>query len=92
MNTELVHKSLVEQLADALTARIETEGMKPGDRLPSTATLVDDFGVSRPVVREALKILEGRGVIEMSGGRSAVIRPVSGDVLALFFQRAVMLD
>ena len=31
-------------------------------------------------------------MIEMSGGRSAVIRPVSGDVLALFFQRVVMLD
>ena len=61
MNTELVHKSLVEQLADALTARIETESMKPGDRLPSTAALVDDFGVSRPVVREALKILGGAG-------------------------------
>lgn len=92
MNTELVYKSLVEQLTEALTERIEAEELKPGDRLPATAALVEDYGVSRPVVREALKILEGRGVIEISGGRSAVIRPVSGDVLASYFQRAVAMD
>ncbi|MCO6451132.1 MAG: FadR family transcriptional regulator [Caldilineales bacterium] len=89
---ELVHKSLVEQLADALSERIQAEDLKPGDKLPSTAALVEDYGVSRPVVREALKILEGRGVIEMSGGRSATIRPVSGEVLTSFFQRALSFD
>jgi len=92
MNTELVHKSLVEQLTDVLTERIEAEELKPGDRLPSTAALTEEYGISRPVVREALKILEGRGVIEMSSGRSAVIRPVTGEVLQSYFRRAMTVE
>ena len=92
MNTELVHKSLVEQLTDVLTERIEAEALKPGDKLPSTAALTEEYGVSRPVVREALKILEGRGVIEMSSGRSAVIRPVTGEVLQSYFRRAMTVE
>jgi len=92
MHTELVHKSLVEQLTDVLTERIEAEELKPGDKLPSTAALTEQYGVSRPVVREALKILEGRGVIEMSSGRSAVIRPVTGEVLRSYFRRAMTVE
>ena len=92
MNTELVHKSLVEQLTDVLTERIEAEALRPGDRLPTTAVLTKEYGVSRPVVREALKILEGRGVIEMSSGRSAVIRPVTGEVLRSYFSRAMTVE
>ncbi|MCP4167317.1 MAG: FadR family transcriptional regulator [Chloroflexi bacterium] len=92
MNTELTDKSLVEQLTEALMDRIEREQLGPGDRLPTAAALVRIHGVSRPVVREALKILEGRGVVEMTVGRSAVIRPLSEDTLTSFFQRAMSLE
>ena len=92
MNNELIHKSLVEQLTDVLTDRIEADALKPGDKLPSTAALTEEYGVSRPVVREALKILEGRGVIEISSGRSAVIRPVTGEVLRSYFRRAMTVE
>ncbi|RME82104.1 MAG: FadR family transcriptional regulator [Caldilineae bacterium] len=89
---ELFHKSLVEQVSDAIMDMIEREGLRPGDRLPATAVLTETFGVSRPVVREALKMLEGRGVIEMSGGRTAVIKPVSGEVLHSFFERVLTFE
>ncbi|MCP4167315.1 MAG: FadR family transcriptional regulator [Chloroflexi bacterium] len=92
MNTELTYKSLVEQLTDALMDQIEQEQLGPGDALPTAAALMRIHGVSRPVVREALKILEGRGVIEMAVGRSAVIRPLSEEVLTSFFQRAISLE
>ncbi len=89
---ELFHKTLVEQVTDAIMKMIEAEGLKPGDKLPSTAALTEIFGVSRPVVREGLKMLEGRGVIEITGGRTAVIRPVSGEVLHSFFERVVTFE
>lgn len=91
-STVLIHKSLVEQTSDAIMEMIEMEGGRPGDKLPSSAALTEAFGVSRPVVREALKILQGRGVIEISGGRTAVIRPVSGDILDSFFERVVTFE
>lgn len=83
--------TLVDQVVAALQQWIETEELQPGDRLPSTARLVREFGVSRPVIREALKTLEGRGVIEIGNGRRAVIKPVSSDILHSYFHRAVAL-
>lgn len=88
----MIHKSLVEQVTDELLDLIDENDLKPGDKLPSTAALVDAYGVSRPVVREALKLLEGQGVIQTSGGRNAVVRPVSGDVLRFFFKRVMTLE
>ena len=87
---KLKHKSLVEQVTDALMDLIDEKGLKPGDRLPSTTSMTNEFGVSRPVIREALKILEGRGIIQISNGRSAILQPMTSDILKSFFQRAVI--
>lgn len=90
--SKVAYKSLVEQVTDALMDRIEEDELRPGDRLPSTASMMADFGVSRPVIREALKTLEGRGIIQISNGRTAVIQPVTGEVLQSFFKRAVIFE
>jgi GntR family transcriptional regulator, transcriptional repressor for pyruvate dehydrogenase complex len=42
---------------------------QPGQRLPKEADLAEQFQVSRIVIREAMKILEDRGVVEVSAGR-----------------------
>lgn len=49
-------------------------GLRPGDRLPPERELVQRLGVSRTVVREALNLLEARGVISIEHGRGAVMR------------------
>ena len=72
--------------------RIQDDQLKPGDSLPSISMLADDFGVSCPVIREALKTLEGREIIQVSNGRSAVVKPVSSTSLRNFFQRAIALN
>jgi GntR family transcriptional repressor for pyruvate dehydrogenase complex len=41
-----------------------------GDRLPSEKEMIEQFGYSRAVVREALRLLEGDGLIEVSAGRN----------------------
>jgi GntR family transcriptional repressor for pyruvate dehydrogenase complex len=48
-----------------LNALISESGMKPGDRLPSERELVERLRVSRVLVREALRALEGMGKIEI---------------------------
>jgi len=47
-----------------------------GSRLPGERELATRFGVSRPVVREALRGLAARGLVEIAPGRGAFARPV----------------
>lgn len=87
--TELNRETLAEQVARKLMAYIESRNLKPGDVLPSESKLIIDFGVSRPVIREALKSLKALGVIDIVNGKGAVVRSVNSDVLSGFFQWAV---
>jgi GntR family transcriptional regulator, transcriptional repressor for pyruvate dehydrogenase complex len=88
----LVRSNLSAQIADHLLAYIQREQLQPNDPIPSTADLAQNFGVSRPVVREALKILEARGIIEVVNGKRATVKPLSAEPLLSFFERVVQLD
>lgn len=92
MLPKLSRETLAEQAARNLIAFIEAEQLKPGKLLPPENQLAADFGVSRPVIREALKSLEGKGIIEVVSGKGAVVRPLDGQPLQLFFQRALQLE
>ena len=48
-------------------------GLEPGERLPPERELCERLGVSRTVVREALNLLEARGLISIEHGRGAVV-------------------
>lgn len=57
-----------------LRKQILSGSLAPGDALPSERTLVDDFGVSRHAVREALRRLQQAGLIAVShGGATRVL-------------------
>src|SRR5512140_2333475 len=92
MLQKLSRGTLAEQVTDNLLSFIESQHLKPGDLLPSETSLAGSFGVSRPVIREALKNLEGKGVIEIINGKGALVRPIDSDPLRLFFQRAMQLE
>jgi DNA-binding FadR family transcriptional regulator len=51
---------------------IDDEYPEPGSRLPKEAELAERFRVSRVVVREAMKILEDRGSVEVRAGRGTL--------------------
>jgi len=51
---------------------IAEEYPEPGSRLPKEAELAERFHVSRIVVREAMKILEDRGFVEVRAGRGTL--------------------
>lgn len=65
--------SLADQVADALVSMVVDGQLHVGEPLPPTAELAEQFGVSRTVIREALADLAGRGIIERSQGREAVV-------------------
>jgi GntR family transcriptional regulator, transcriptional repressor for pyruvate dehydrogenase complex len=55
---------LSDRLADQVLDSILSRGLRVGDRLPTEKELAEQFGVSRTVVREAMKVLAGKGMID----------------------------
>ena len=64
---------LSDELADRLLDVIREQGLQPGDRLPSERELGEQFGVSRTVVREAVRNLAGRNVVRTRRGASPTV-------------------
>lgn len=65
---------LSDQVADQLAAEIRRGGLAPGDRLPTEARLVQQFGVSRTVVREAVSRLKSLGLVDSRQGSGVFVR------------------
>lgn len=55
-------------VSEAIKSLIRDHDMKPGERLPQEPDLISAFGVSKGTIREALKILETQGLIQMRTG------------------------
>ena len=67
-----------EDAVAQITKLIRTRKLRPGDRLPAERKLVESLRVSRTSVREALRSLEGMGLIEVKAGVGAFVKhPVS---------------
>jgi DNA-binding FadR family transcriptional regulator len=60
---------VAELVAAQLRQRIITGELADGDELPRESDLVEEFGVSRPSLREALRILETEGLIRIRRGK-----------------------
>lgn len=68
---------LSTSVADALIDRIVSGGYPVGRQLPPEPALVSEFGVSRPVVREAVKLLESAHLVTIRQGDGTVVCPRS---------------
>lgn len=64
---------LYEQMADQIKERIFSGELQEGDQLPNETELAERFGVSRTVVREAMKRLEQEGFVEVQRGRGTFV-------------------
>jgi GntR family transcriptional repressor for pyruvate dehydrogenase complex len=72
--------ALVEQVVEQLRTYI-IEGKFPADHeLPPEAALCETLGVSRTVVREAMRILRAQGLVDVSQGKRPRVRPVDAQV------------
>ena len=61
-------RSLAHDVVDALSGRIRDGSLEPGAKLPTEAAIMEEFGVSRTVVREAISRLQAAGVVETRHG------------------------
>ena len=68
-----MHARIVRDLG----LRIVAGGLKPGDRLPAEAVLLADYDVSRPVLREAMRVLVSKGLVQSRQRAGATVRPRS---------------
>ena len=60
---------LYKQIVRALSDSIANGTYRPGDKLPTEAELIEQFGVSRITVRSAIKEMEDAGLVERARGK-----------------------
>ncbi len=90
-------QKVYELIADQLLRRIGERQLRPGDPVPPERELTQAFRAGRSSVREALRMLESRGVIESNGNGTFVVagyaNPLNSSVqLLLSLDQATMLD
>jgi GntR family transcriptional regulator, transcriptional repressor for pyruvate dehydrogenase complex len=66
-------KKVYELVAERLVQEISDRRLNPGDELPRERYLAEAYGVGRSSVREALRILESKGLIAAPGGGRLVV-------------------
>jgi GntR family transcriptional regulator, hexuronate regulon transcriptional repressor len=73
MDTGPPVQKLYQQIARQIAAAIAAGRYAPGDKLPSERELADDFGVSRPTIRDAMIALEFQGLVEARRGSGVYV-------------------
>ena len=81
----------VSVVAEALAQMVLGE-MTPGSSLPSEGDLATQFEVSRLTVREAVKMLAGRGLLDVGRGRRAIVREPTGIAFSDFLSTVIHND
>ncbi|MFD1507053.1 FadR/GntR family transcriptional regulator [Georgenia yuyongxinii] len=74
--------SLAHTVSEELLEAISSGALRPGTALPTERALSEQFGVSRTVIREAVRSLQAKGVLEAATGRGAVVTAVSSSRVA----------
>jgi len=75
-------RTLALELVDGLGDRIRDGRLKPGDKLPTEAAIMAEYGVSRTVVREAISKLQASGLVVTRHGVGTFVEelaPVGGE-------------
>ncbi len=87
-------KRLAQAVVSSLIDTVVSGTARAGVALPPEPVLAESFGVSRSTVREAVKLLEAKGLVEVRHGLGTVVRPADDwnllepDVLAAAVRHA----
>ena len=73
MYTPIQSNKVFEQIAEQIEKRILSGELRSGDRLPTERELSEQFHASRTAVREAMKTLAQRGLVDMRPGRGTIV-------------------
>jgi DNA-binding GntR family transcriptional regulator len=89
--TPLARQSVVDELVDALRARILSGGLPPGTRLREIA-LADEYAVSRHTLRAALRTLADAGLVSIEPNRGAAVATLAPAELEPLFELRTALE
>jgi len=80
---EIIKKRRVSDLAvEQISRMLSSDQLKPGDSLPSERRLMEHLGISRVAVREALRVLEMMGLIEVKSGKGIFVAQPDHSIFA----------
>src|SRR3982074_232436 len=71
---------LSEQIAQQILGQIADGTLKPGDRLPTEPHLLEQLGVGRSTLREALRSLSGMGLLDIRQGQGVCVGSAASSV------------
>lgn len=97
-SSTILRDTLSTQTFDQLLGWLKKGTFKPGGKLPSQNELVEEFGVSRTGIREALQMMAVLNLIEIRPGLGCFVKKVSGeyiihaDVLAILLEKEAILE
>ncbi|MDZ4357480.1 MAG: FadR/GntR family transcriptional regulator [Variovorax sp.] len=78
-------RGLAHGLVEDLGEKIRSQSLRPGDKLPTESAIMQAYGVSRTVVREALSKLQAGGLVEtLHGVGTFVLQPRPGGMGGVF--------
>lgn len=73
---------LADRVADSILEAIRSQELKPGATLPPERELCVQFGVSRTVIREAIRSLSGKGLLEVVSGSGVRVVAVDASTVS----------
>lgn len=76
------HTSVVDSIVEQIESLILNGILRDGARLPSERDLAEQMGVSRPKIREALKLLEDSDLILVRHGEGTFVAPLIGSAMS----------
>lgn len=85
----LVPTRLGDTVLARLAGAIADGRLKPGDPMPSEASIATSFGVSKQIAREAIRELSAMGVVHVQQGKTSRVRAADAVPLGRFFRLAV---
>lgn len=94
-NAEFLEQNAARSGLESVVAQLDRlviDESEPGSALPSEGELALRYGVSRLTIREALKVLAGRDLVELRSGKRAVVRSPSSETLSRYLNVAIRRD
>lgn len=76
------NRALSEKITSQISDAIIGGKLKPGDKLPPERDLAEQFEVSRTVVRDAIKTLAGRGIVQVRRGAGIFVATAEETVMS----------
>jgi GntR family transcriptional repressor for pyruvate dehydrogenase complex len=92
MYTPIARTKVFEQIVAQIEQRVLSGELRHGDRLGSERELAEQFGASRTAVREALKTLAQKGLVDMRPGRGTLVIDGTSEAMRDSLQLMMRVD